>query len=344
MNTGESNEYRPEETNSATNHTENNMDRVPTEPMKTENNPMNDNSTSGQEQTGWTSASQTQDQTQGQFQGQTQSQAQGQFQSTTVPPSNTMYRHPTDKMIGGVCGGLANYFKWDPALVRIVWLVATIVTGGGGLLAYIILWGLLPVGTVESGVQRPAAFAINERNIGRVAMVLIALGGLWLLTNLGILPGLLRFFWWTLGIFFWPALLIGIGYLLLKGTGNGNVRIDLDNLKSRFQSTMNEAKASNGDNLKASFAQTRERIPLHRSTSDRLFLGVCGGIGKRLGIDANLVRLLWVAFSIGSVGMGALVYVALGLLLPEAKPTTLTPYSNDVQNVEIVEGTSPRVM
>ncbi len=330
MNTEELNENRPEGNRPSDLHTgDSPTDHVTTETMKTENNPMNDNTQ--QTQTGWTNTGQTQSQTQGPTLGQT-------------PFANTMYRHPTDKMIGGVCGGLANYFKWEPALVRIVWLVATIVTGGGGLLAYIILWGLLPVGTVESGVQRPAAFAINERNIGRVAMVLIALGGLWLLMNLGILPGLLHFFWWTLGIFFWPALLIGIGYLLLKGTGNGKVRIDLDSLKSRFQSSVNDAKMPSGDSLKSSFNQTRERFPLQRSTSDRLFLGVCGGIGKRLGIDANLVRLLWVAFSIGSIGMGALVYVALGLLLPEEKSASLTPYNNDVQNVEIVEGTTPRVM
>jgi phage shock protein C len=340
MNPDESNESKSEATSSALHTGDLYTERsstgdVNSEKTKSENNPMNDNTQ--QEQTGWTNTGQTQ--------SQAQSQGQTQIPSQT-PFSNTMYRHPTDKMIGGVCGGLANYFKWDPALVRIVWLVATIVTGGGGLLAYIILWGLLPIGTVESGVQRPAAFAINERNIGRVAMVLIGLGGLWLLTNLGILPGLLHFFWWTLGIFFWPALLIGIGYLLLKGTGNGNVRIDLDNLKSRFQSSVNDAKMPSGDSLKSSFNQTRERFPLQRSTSDRLFLGVCGGIGKRLGIDANLVRLLWVAFSIGSIGMGALVYVALGLLLPEDKPASLTPYNSnsDVQNVEIVEGTTPRVM
>lgn len=317
-------EYKPEATNSVTVVTES----INRETMNTENILPNDNPTSGsQQQTAWSS------------QSQTQSQATG--------VTNTLYRHPTDKMIGGVCGGLANYFTWDPALVRIVWLVATIATGGGGLLAYLILWGLLPVGTVQTGQQRPAAFALNERNIGRVAMLLIGLGGLWLLANLGILPGILRIFWWTLGIFFWPALLIGIGYLLLRGTGNTDLRVDLNNLKSRFQSRTNGMRngvkmPSSGD-LKSSLNQARERFPLRRSTTDRLFLGVCGGIGKRLGIDANLVRLLWAAFSVGSVGMGVLLYVALGLLLPEEAPATLTPYDH-VQDVEVIEGTTPRVL
>lgn len=313
-------EYKPEETISVNASLESNN----REPMNTENTFTNttENTTSGpQAQTTWSSQSQS--------------------QSATL--TNTLYRHPTDKMIGGVCGGLANYFNWDPALVRIVWLVATIATGGGGLLAYLVLWGLLPVGTVQTGQQRPAAFALNERNIGRVAMVLIGLGGLWLLANVGILPGLLRFFWWTVNIFFWPALLIGIGYLLLRGTGNTDLRADLNNLKSRFQSSTNGVKMPNSDSLKSSLNQARDRLPLRRSTSDRLFLGVCGGIGKRLGVDANLVRLLWAAFSVMSIGMGIFLYVALGLLLPEEKPAVLTPYDH-VQDVEVVEGTTPRVV
>src|SRR5262245_18651707 len=56
-------------------------------------------------------------------------------QAQTAPQS-TLYRHPTDKLIGGVCGGLADYFGFDPTLVRILWVVMTLVTSGGGFLAY----------------------------------------------------------------------------------------------------------------------------------------------------------------------------------------------------------------
>ncbi|MEZ4863184.1 MAG: PspC domain-containing protein [Caldilineaceae bacterium] len=267
-----------------------------------------------------------------------------QQQTTGEAVSTTLFRHPTDKMIGGVCGGLADYLKWDPALVRIVWLGATIATGGGGLLAYLVLWGLLPVGTTQSGQQRPAAFAINERNIGRVAVVLIGLGGLWLLSNLGILPWLWHAFWAIVGLFFWPALLIGIGYLLLKGSGNAQLNLNLGEWQSRFQNRMSSVRMPRGENFKENLNQARSRITLKRSRSDRLFLGVCGGLGQRLGLDANLIRLLWAAFAVGTGGMGLLLYVILGLLLPEESVATPTTYNNHVQNVEIVEGTTPRVV
>jgi phage shock protein PspC (stress-responsive transcriptional regulator) len=333
MSTDEQIAYQPEGTNSVNVYSESKR-----ESMNTENNPTINPEP---QQTAWTNFSQSQSQGMPGMGAATNGGSNG--GSSTV--TNTLYRNPTDKMIGGVCGGIADYFHWDASLVRIVWLVATIATGGGGLLAYLVLWGLLPVGSVQTGLQRPAAFALNERNIGRMAMVLIGLGALWLLANVGILPGILRIFWWTLNIFFWPALLIGIGYLLLRGTGNTNLRVDFTDWKNRFQSRANgvNVKMPNTDSLKSTLNDVRNRLPLHRSTKDRLFLGVCGGLGQQLGIDPNLVRLLWAAFSIMSVGAGLFLYVALGLLLPEEKAANLTPY-NHVQDVEVVEGSSTRVM
>lgn len=282
------------------------------------------------------------------------SQSQAQSQQQTPHRTATLYRHPTEKLVGGVCGGLADYLGWDAALIRILWLVATIVTGGGGLLAYLVLWGLLPVGTKEAGVQEPAVFELNERNIGRVATILIGLGVVWLLSNLGILPRLWNMVWslfGILGIIFWPALLIGIGYLLLRGSGNAelDLNVDFSGVRNNIRERVNNFRmpgSNNGvkSNMKSTWNQGRKRLPFRRSSTDKLFLGVCGGIGQRLGLDANLIRLLWAAFSIGSIGMGVLIYVALGLLLPEETTTSGTTDTNFVQDVEIVEGTKPHAV
>lgn len=53
------------------------------------------------------------------------------------------YLSTTDKKIGGVCGGIAEYFEVDSLLVRVLFLV-TILELGVGLLAYLILWLLAP--------------------------------------------------------------------------------------------------------------------------------------------------------------------------------------------------------
>ena len=57
--------------------------------------------------------------------------------------------------------------------------------------------------------------------VTRMAAValLIGLGALWLLTNVGILPRLFSVAWAVVGVLFWPALLIGAGYLLLRNSG-----------------------------------------------------------------------------------------------------------------------------
>jgi len=54
-----------------------------------------------------------------------------------------LFRSTTDKVIGGVAGGIAKYFKSDPTIFRILFLLAAFF-GGGGVLIYIILWIALP--------------------------------------------------------------------------------------------------------------------------------------------------------------------------------------------------------
>jgi len=63
--------------------------------------------------------------------------------SVTGGPKRLM-RSSTDKKLGGVCAGLAEYFDMDPTLVRILWLLV-VLCGGTGILLYIILWLVLPL-------------------------------------------------------------------------------------------------------------------------------------------------------------------------------------------------------
>lgn len=61
-----------------------------------------------------------------------------------APPSKRLMRSSRDKKLGGVCAGLADYFDLDATIVRIVWLLAVFL-GGTGVLAYLILWIVLPL-------------------------------------------------------------------------------------------------------------------------------------------------------------------------------------------------------
>ncbi len=54
-----------------------------------------------------------------------------------------LYRSKTDRKLAGVCGGIGEYFEVDPVLIRLLWIFFTL-AGGGGLLAYIIAWLVVP--------------------------------------------------------------------------------------------------------------------------------------------------------------------------------------------------------
>ncbi len=54
-----------------------------------------------------------------------------------------LYRSNTDKMLAGVCGGLAKYFDIDPTIVRLAFVFVTLM-GGSGILAYLVCWVVIP--------------------------------------------------------------------------------------------------------------------------------------------------------------------------------------------------------
>jgi phage shock protein PspC (stress-responsive transcriptional regulator) len=55
-----------------------------------------------------------------------------------------LYRSGKDKVLGGVCGGIAEYLKVDPIVVRLVWIFGTLVSLGTGIILYIIAWIIIP--------------------------------------------------------------------------------------------------------------------------------------------------------------------------------------------------------
>ena len=65
-----------------------------------------------------------------------------------------LYRTQDDKMVAGVCSGLAAYFKIDATLIRIVFVVIGLL--GGGILLYLLLWLFIPdEPTAEFEIEEP---------------------------------------------------------------------------------------------------------------------------------------------------------------------------------------------
>jgi phage shock protein PspC (stress-responsive transcriptional regulator) len=135
--------------------------------------------------------------------------------------TNRLYRSTTDKVIGGVCGGLGDYLNIDPVIVRIAFVLLA-VFGGSGVLVYIILWIVIPEqkyfidiemnksgdAKVETGVFVDPVTSNRKKNSSLIAgIALIAFGLLFLADRLIPMYNL-----WD----FWPLLLVVAGVLLIK--------------------------------------------------------------------------------------------------------------------------------
>ena len=128
-------------------------------------------------------------------------------------------------MLGGVCGGLAEYFNVDPTLIRLA-AVALTLAWGTGILAYLIFWFVVPQRPLELTVadeiheapppnpeepETPEGEASNTALI--LGIILVVIGFLFLLGNF------ISFAWLSLTRL-WPLALIAIGIIIiLKGTG-----------------------------------------------------------------------------------------------------------------------------
>jgi phage shock protein C len=64
-----------------------------------------------------------------------------------------LYRSKNDRMLGGVCAGLGEHLEIDPTVIRLVWVVITVLSIGTGILVYILAWILIP--EEDTGLSAP---------------------------------------------------------------------------------------------------------------------------------------------------------------------------------------------
>ncbi len=150
-----------------------------------------------------------------------------------------LYRSRSDRMIWGVCGGLAKYFDMDPTIVRVI-AVLSIFFGSLGIWAYIILAIIVPLenskaaepkDTIKENVEEMKETAselgrelrstlageegeseeitkMRHRRRNTLGIILVVLGIVFLL-------GSFNLFWWFRWSALWPLILVAIGALII---------------------------------------------------------------------------------------------------------------------------------
>lgn len=138
-----------------------------------------------------------------------------------------LYRSKKDRILGGVCGGIAEFFDIDSFVVRTIFILLAFF-GGSGFLIYILLWILIPNANSESLVTEKTikentkemqlkayeltssiGKSVEKKNSRKlIGFTLITFGAIFLLSNLGILRKI---------DFekFWPIILIVLGFAVI---------------------------------------------------------------------------------------------------------------------------------
>ena len=125
--------------------------------------------------------------------------------SANIGGERRLRKSGRDKVVLGVCGGLAEYFGVDPVVVRLAFVAAAL-AGGASLVVYVVLAIVLPTGSADESVLP------RTTNGGAVVGAALAVvGALLLAANLG----WLGWIGWADRALSWPTLLIVLGAALL---------------------------------------------------------------------------------------------------------------------------------
>jgi len=222
-----------------------------------------------------------------------------------------LYKSRTERMIDGVCGGLAEYLNIDSTLVRIA-LVLLLFYGGLGLVLYFIGMILMPTAPRGYVAKKPARPRPSQRtNTLFWGVLLVSVGGLWLLNNMGFV---VWHHWWG---FSWSValavLLILVGVAFLFGG-------------RKYVTSPDKLPRSGGAGRRPTRKPVLESYVgerLFRSRTERKILGVCGGLGGYFAIDPTIIRLVFVIAAIASGGFMILPYLIMAVVVPlEPLPAT----------------------
>ncbi len=212
-----------------------------------------------------------------------------------------LYKSRRNKIIDGVCGGFAEYFDVDASIVRLLWVLVTLM-GGTGFIAYLVAMIIMPVNPEHLVSPSPTTTQTNGKSDRRrfFGVLLILVGSLVLLVNIG---WFWDFGWWsfTRSILL-PMLIIGLGAFLIY-----------------LQTSRKKTPSSDSGIAGEAPAGIQMRKELRRSKENRKLFGVCGGLGKYFDIDPTMIRFTFVFLTLISFGWGLLIYIILGIVMPEEK-------------------------
>ncbi len=226
-----------------------------------------------------------------------------------------LYKSRTERMIDGVCGGIAQYFDLDPTLVRIAWVILTLL-GGSGIILYIAAMIIMPKepypGPQHGQPPQPGQSSSAKKNSFFWGILLIVVGLFLFFDNIG--WTFWKPWWWFNADILLPILLILAGVAFLWGGRNSLAA-------TPAPADRPASETSSGQSAPAPPPEVRR---LHRSIHGRKLFGVCGGLAEYFNVDPAIVRIVFIIAALASGGIVLLAYIIMAIILPKQVPTFRT--------------------
>jgi len=135
---------------------------------------------------------------------------------------NKLYRSRSQRMLAGVCGGIAEYFNIDVTLIRLIWALVSIPSFGTGIIIYII--GAIIIPERPYGQEYNVEFIDVTQPVDKSKIMVIVGIILVIIGIVALLSGLFPYLWRMLRNAIWPVIIIAIGIALIysswKNKGN----------------------------------------------------------------------------------------------------------------------------
>ena len=205
-------------------------------------------------------------------------------------------RSRTNRVFAGVCGGLADYLGWDPVVIRVSYVVLTLLSfASAGVILYLLAWLVIPIEPETRVAEAVSARTPRSRARLTVGVLLVIAGAL------ALMDSFMPWFWHMFMVHVTASVILIVGGLALI----------FWHVEEAPKTAASPAQPQPAETPRAE-TSTRRLVRIHQG---RKIAGVCAGLGRHVGVDPTIIRLLFLVLLFAG-GSGFLLYIILWIVMP----------------------------
>ncbi len=234
-------------------------------------------------------------------------------------PLHRLYKSSSERIVDGVCGGIARYLEVDASVIRLLLLAFAILSVSAGVIFYIVAMAVMPT-EPTSATPRTTPLPPAERRVSTAsATATLLIGIMVVIVGVTLIFDYYNIFavtsmWHSLGRLAMPIILILMGGALLLGRDRSEIKSTVE-IPESDPANVGSPDPNPDISHELESSKLMERRKLTRSVSDSRIAGVCGGLAEYLNIDPTVVRIICVLLAFASFGLSLILYVLCAFII-----------------------------